>query len=622
VNKSILYILGVFIGLYCHAQFKIYPLNQQKQKQTTQLKTSLSLPFWEDFSTSESTTPDTLRWVNGSDVFINATLGQNPPSYKVATFDGLKLNGLAHDIASGFNGAGDSLVSQQIDLLNVAMEKRSTTFLSFYWQAKGNGEIPDKNDSLVLYFNRLSDDINDNSTPVWDIKWSQIGGEENVSEQFEQVLIPLDSPSYFFDNFQFKFVSYSSQKGPFDTWHLDYIYLNENRSRSDVSHFDRTLSGSPSLLFSPYFEIPSEHFFTNPTRNLTQQSVLAVNLDGATAVGHPLEYFYTLRDLTNQVTLDSINLGNGGQGGLKPLEYRSITSPETFNISTPPNQSDSLVLESSFYYLTNDKFLFEEVNGTDTVFLPVDLSINDEIKTQYLLQDHYAYDDGSAEFAVAINLLRGQVAVKFVLDQPDTLTHLDIYFPSIAPESAGSSVDLMVWDQLQDSRLRRRQTYTIKAPDGLNAFERIKLNSPVFTRDSIYIGYQQFTDNYIGIGFDRNNPLASENIYTNVDGAWVQNTRLKGAIMIRPVFGADTAFSLLPVKPLLKELHVFPNPTDGIISIDGDYRSLNIYNLSGELVYKAAYMESHNLSTLKNGIYLIKFGHPNKITTQKLIIQK
>ncbi len=621
MNKSILYILGVFIGINCHAQFKIYPLNQQQQKQTSQLRTSLSLPFWEDFSTSKST-PDTLRWLNESDVFINATLGQNPPSYNVATFDGLKLNGLAHDIASGFNGAGDSLVSQPIDLTSIALNKQSSTFLSFYWQARGYGEIPDKSDSIVLYFSKLSSDTNDNGVPIWDIKWSKTGGDENVSEQFEQVLIQLDSPSYFYGNFQFKFVSYSSQKGPFDTWNLDYIYLNENRSRSEFSHFDRTLSGSPSLLFAPYFEIPSEHFFSNPTRNLTQQSILAVNLDGATAVGHPLEYFYSLRDLTNQVTLDSINLGNGGLGGLRPLEYRSITSPETFNISTPLNQRDSLVLESSFYYLTNDKFLFEEVNGTDTVFLPVDLSINDEIKTQYLLQDHYAYDDGSAEFAVAINISRGQIAVKFVLDQPDTLTHIDIYFPSIAPESAGRSIDLMVWDQLQDSKLRRRQTYTIKAPVGLNAFERIKLNSPVFTRDSIYIGYQQSTDNYIGIGFDRNNPLASDNIYTNVDGAWTQNTRLKGAIMIRPVFGTDTAFSLLPVKPLLKRLHVYPNPTDGIISIEGDYRSLNIFNLSGELVYKAAYKENHNLSRLNNGIYLIKFEHPNKITTQKLIIQK
>ncbi len=620
--RRILFIVGIICSLSGHSQFLIQGIGRKPESVMNSTKASVvNLPFWEDFSTS-SDTPDTLKWIDGSDVFVNTSLGINPPTYKVATFDGLRQSGLAHDITNSFNGPGDSLVSQPIDLSTISVFNRSTTFFSFYWQAKGNGEIPEETDSLVLYFSRLNPTPDNIDPPIWERVWSIAGGLATVDSSFTQEILPLNSEDYFFENFQFKFVSYGGKTGPFDTWHIDYIYLNENRNFNDNSHFDRGLTGSPSILFAPYFEIPAMHFYVNPQATITSQTVQATNLDGITAVGHPLEYYYTLRDLTSNKVIDSISLGNGGLGGLKPLEIRTIQGPENLNISFT-DQFDSLVLESSFFYLTNDKLLFEEVNGLDTVFLPVDLSVNDQIKTRYLLQDYYAYDDGNAEFAVAINSFRGQLAVKFKLIQPDTLTHIDIYFPNIAPESSGSSIDILVWDQLNDSHIRRRQTYTIEAPSGLNKFQRIKLNKPVVTRDSVFIGYQQFTENYLGIGFDRNNMSAGQSIYFNVSGSWEQNTILQGAIMMRPVFGYDSAFAS-------EELHIpqkavplaYPNPNSGMLKIDGDYIKLEIYSLTGQLVYSSPFKKSYDISFLDNGIYLLQLlsDTPNK--SQKIVIQK
>ncbi|MFY0606925.1 MAG: T9SS type A sorting domain-containing protein [Cyclobacteriaceae bacterium] len=620
--RRILFIFSFAITIIAQGQFLIQGIQPNSSNlQVSADTTVLTLPFWEDFSTS-SNSPDTAKWISGSDVFINTSLGINPPTYKLATFDGLRKDGNAHDIANSFNGPGDSLVSLPIDLSSVSVFNQATTYLSFYWQAKGNGEIPEANDSLVLYFSKFNPDTIRNTT-IWDRVWVQTGGEGAVDSNFTQVILPLDSPSYFFSEFQFKFVSYGGKTGPFDTWHIDYIYINENRNANDLSHFDRSLTGSPSLLFQPYYEVPAEHFYTDPTSIVSSQTIQASNLDQVTLVGHPLEYYYTLRDLSNDVLLDSVSLGNGGLGGLKPSEIRTIQGPDNLTLNFA-SQPDSLVLESSFFYLTNDKPLFEEVNGSDTVFLPVHLNTNDQIKTQYLLQNHYAYDDGSAEFAVAINAFRGQLAVKFDLIEPDTITDIDIYFPSIAPEAAGSSVDILIWDRLDDNHIRTRQTYTIEGPTGLNEFKRIKLSKPVVTRDSIFIGYQQFTDNYIGIGFDRNNTDAGQHIYSNVTGEWVQNSTIHGAIMIRPVFGYDSIFasSELNIPMEIKSVKAYPNPSSGVLKIDGLYDSLELYSLTGQLVYQSEYREFHDVTFLDNGIYLLLLSSDTPIKSQKVVIRK
>lgn len=608
---SILFILAIA----SQAQFAIKGIQNSHHRplRTTAPEYPRTLPFWDDFSTSDGT-PDTLLWITGGDVFVNATLGQNPPTYRVATFDGLKGNGLAHDIANGFNGPADSLISQPIDLSQVSNFKKTTVYLSFYWQAKGNGELPDEKDSIRVQFTTADS--------LWVTQWVQVGGPENVSDHFQQVIIPVSGNEFFHERFQFKFQAFSSLKGPFDTWHIDYVYLNQDRHENDLSHFDRSLSGSPSPLFSPYYEVPADHFFRDPAKYLSVQSVLATNLDAETAVGHPLDYYYQLENLTTGEVYDLSSMGNGGLGGLDPLEYRNILGPSDIDIEAYNTPLDSQVIMSTFYYETGDKNLFEVVNGADTVFLPVNLKVNDTIRTRYTLHNHYAYDDGTAEFAAAINLLKGQVAVKFALEAADTLTHVDIYFPNISPDPSGSSVDILVWDRLDDTRILSRQPYTIQSPTGLNQFTRIKLSQPVLTRDTVYVGYQQFTDNYLGVGFDRNNAIASNNIYTNVTGVWEQNTRLSGVLMIRPVFEFDSTFILSTPGTPLPAITAYPNPCKGTLSINGNFDQLTIFNLSGQTVYSSDKRSSYDLSFLEDGIYLLKINSNNSITTQKLIIRK
>ena len=61
----------------------------------------------------------------------------------------------------------------------------------------------------------------------------QVGGVDNESEEFQQELIKVERP-LFHDEFQFRFRSYSRLAGPFDTWLVDYIYLNDSRYPGDI----------------------------------------------------------------------------------------------------------------------------------------------------------------------------------------------------------------------------------------------------------------------------------------------------------------------------------------------------------------------------------------------------
>ncbi|MEQ9306425.1 MAG: hypothetical protein RJQ14_21110, partial [Marinoscillum sp.] len=379
--------IACFSCLYVSGQLTLKSLSPRAQSIQTDT-IALSIPFWDDFSTSHSA-PDTLKWIYGPDVFINATLGQNPPTFNVATFDGLNALGIAYDPLNEFNASGDSLASQFINLSTVAQSRRNTVFLSFYWQVGGNGEMPESKDSLVLYFrNALGD-----GKYRWDRKWSTIGGIENVSERFTQTLVKVDSANYFHDQFQFKFVSFSSQRGPFDTWHIDYVYLNENRNANDFDELDQAMTGSPTALFNKYYSIPANIFFQQPEVYINAQRVQASNLENDV---DPIVYGYNLSNLTtgedygtSVSVLSDIMLARE----IREVEVYDITE---INVSPQTTPLDSQVIVSSFYYNSGDNFLVENDASGNPVSYPVDLKINDTLRSQYTLHNYYAYDDGTA----------------------------------------------------------------------------------------------------------------------------------------------------------------------------------------------------------------------------------
>ncbi len=613
MNKIAILLILIAWEFQAFGQLIVKPIDHSSRSKisTSARQNALSLPFWDDFSSS-GPSPDTSLWQVGNDIFVNNTLGINPPSINVATFDGARENGTAHNGSSDDPGAADSLVSCPINLADVVPSKRSTVFLSFYYQIQGAGEIPEEGDSLSLFFM--------DSASRWHNVWNIRGGEVFNFTRFVPASFTIqnfnrDTIYFFHENFQFKFVSYSNRTGIFDNWHIDYVYLNQDRSTpANERIFDRAVASEPGPLFGPYYHLPMTQYQDSLVFN-TQEVVLN-NLD--TGAPHPFSYTQTLFNSLADTTLISENFSNrlltsGASGSFQGI---SAVTPELL-------RADSLYVTSEFTFFTGDRNLFEEIGPSgDTLFLDVDLKVNDTVRSVHMLHETLSYDDGTAEFAAGINLDGGQVAVRYILFTPDTLTHLQVYFPPFAA-STGQAITLKVWSTLSTTGLRAQQQFTIEAGELRNEFAEVQLNLPLIVRDTFFIGYEQFTDDYIGIGLDRSNPQASENLFFNVSQEWQQNIEIEGALMIRPIFENTSDLVLSsPSEQAKDKIVLYPNPAGYELHSTLPFEQLNIYNMAGRLMFSSGYSPTINIQEIPNGIYLAKTLRKGTVETTKLIIQK
>ncbi len=592
------------------AQLRAIPIRSYDVQAVT-ADTTLALPFWEDFAQTKET-PDSIRWRYGSDVYVNDGLAINPPTYNVATLDGLRGDGTAYDIANEIVGETDSLVSQKIDLSGLGLS--DNVFMSFYWQAGGNGELPDDDDSLSLQFLNI-----DGS---WETVWSIIGG--TATADFKQEILGISAAKFMHAGFKFKFQSYGNVAGPFDAWHLDYIYINKSRSINDLTHLDRAVTGNLDPLFALYTHVPAKVLFEDPSRFPLSQGVLVSNLDDKV---HSFDIYYKLENLnTAEVYVDQLHPIQSLQPlQLLNIQTEAIFSPSDGIILSQDSPADSQVVRSTFYMNSGDKFLFEETNEMgDSLFTDVDLRQNDTLSIDYTLQNFFAYDDGTAEYAYGINVNKGKIAVRYVLPRADTLSHIDICFPSINPSAVGEQINVMVWSRLEEEKIIAIQSHTIQENTHRNMFQRIKLQSAKYVNDTIYIGFQQLREDYIGVGFDKSNPDAMETIWTKTTTTmWEQNDRLAGAFMIRPVFAADSTFILSTEEvstDQVPNIVVYPNPSSGTIWVDGAHEHVEVYNLSGSMLFRSSRQDQYRLD-VKPGLYILRVYNKNKISSRKLIIR-
>jgi hypothetical protein len=231
---------------------------------------TIQLPFWDDFSATTDTFADTIRWLWGQSIRVNDGMAIRPPSLKVATFDGIDSVGRPYNpndvLAKGY---ADKLVSQSIDLTTVDPADRNTVYLSYSYQLKGNGEIPDAGDRLLVQF------LNDAS------QWVPVDTIENDGTLdptlFYTSFVQVDKEEFFHAGFQIRIQNFARLSGPYDAWHVDYIYLNKGRSASDNAFPDRTISEPLTSLFGIYRTMPTSHFIADPSI-VTPPSIVATSL--------------------------------------------------------------------------------------------------------------------------------------------------------------------------------------------------------------------------------------------------------------------------------------------------------------------------------------------------------
>lgn len=599
--------LGIATSLW--AQLQLVPLETESSVYNSETTKSArteatQLPFFDDFSTATSTSPDSQLWKPGSGVYINNTLTTRHPSVNVATFDGLNAAGVPYDFRSEqAQGDSDTLVSQPIGL--GGLKAADSLYLSYYWQAKGLGELPDRTDTLRLEFL--------NKTGNWIAVWKQPGGD--FDSLFRQTFIRIVDPAYLHDNFQFRFRANGRLSGAFDTWHLDYIYLNKGRSLTDRFIKDIAVRKPLTPLLRRYTAMPFKHYFANPVA-ATVDSVRTdiVNLFNNFNF---TSYTFTIFDEVGKKEVQRYQQPVSAIIGAQQTQVKSVAIQPL----SRPAQGTRMRLRYKFDLLTTD-----DQNPTIPT---VNLRRNDTISAYTDLADYYAYDDGSAEFGVRMNQRLGRTAVRFVTNKPDTLGGVRMAMVPFRKDVSNQVFTIQVYSNRngKPDQVLYQKSVPVNYGEKRNDFVEYEFTNGVAVVDTFYVGWLQISEDALAVGFDRNSSLGTSQLVSNLSTEWTINTDLKGSVMIRPFFGGKTSGIITGPEPVpTLALAVFPNPTSALIRWESEsVRRIEVFSLQGiqvRTIVPAEGQREASLGELSEGLYVLRISDGQRAVTQKILLKK
>jgi hypothetical protein len=602
----------------------------------------MKLPFWDDFSfTHGKDYPNDSLWQYGHSVWVNDGMAINPPTIKVATFNGIDSLGRPYSISAIAKGQADKLVSRPLRLDLVDPAKRDLVFIFFYYQYEGNGEPPDPGDELSLWFK--------NDSLEWKKVWTAPIDTLSDKTKFVPVKLQIGDAHYFHDNFQFRFQNFARLSGPFDTWNLDYVYVNNGKSQYDTTYADfpdRAMATPPTSPFKKFKSIPLKHFIANkdslsfPSFNLTNQRA-----DQGVDNSQPLSYTYyatttaRLKDKTIKTKKVKLDTAQTIGGGLAYGEFRNVSVKFLPDFSQVDSSVDSLAVKFDIRLDSSDNLIKYSkvvvVNGKPktvylndydtTVYKGINFQHNDTTVSNFILKNYYAYDDGVAEYAVTLTQPGANLAYQFDLmyAQPDTLVAVDIYFPHVGDES-DQVVLFKVWNDLSQKAVDSI-ALTIKRTEN-NNFVRLPLDHGILVKDKFFLGWKQTTTAAIGVGFDKNSDSGSK-IFYNLAGSWVQNSdstaRLHGNLMIRPVFGNKDLSTITGVEEE-KRVFAYPNPNRGVFYLPTSSQAVQLVDVAGRRV---PFVEDNSfeqkqitISNPSTGLYFARYFNGQSWRTEKILV--
>lgn len=568
---------------------------------------SLTLPFYDDFSQNKNSNPRTNLWINGG-VSINNTFAINQPSVNVATFDGRNAAGIPYNFSNKFAyGSTDTLVSRPIDLSGLTVA--DSVYLSFYWEPRGLGELPDSDDTLMVSFL--------NNQNKWIPVWKQQGVSAN---EFKQKLLVVNKVEFLHKNFQFKFETYGRQSGPFDTWHIDFIYLNKKRRSKDIYTQDIALREFKNNYLKRYSAMPMNQYLVNPAAEVNGS--MEVGINNLQKNARLVNFTWIIADTISKTTYINIKGGN-----------------ETIITPNPPSKKNTVPVITNFKQKQavlqfSQKLSYE---GSGVIILPdstnnipdKELLSNDTILTFTPLLDYYAYDDGTAEIGADTDQSFGKVAVKFVLSKADTINAIRMNFSPYFKDISGQFFLLQVSESKNGvpGKILHQQNVKVKYPTEINGFTEYPLDLNIAVKDTFFVAWTKVNEDVIAIGVDKNSPQFADKIYYNKGNDWIQNTTLKGSLMVRPVMGfklnnGGNSTVLANEIPADNQFMVYPNPTTGILKWNFEnIKSVSIFDAIGrEVFYKNTDSQELSLENLPANTYFIKFSDGKKNFIRKIVV--
>ncbi|MBR4391619.1 MAG: T9SS type A sorting domain-containing protein [Bacteroidales bacterium] len=565
--------------------------NRQVQVQT--------LPFYDDFSSSLAT-PDSSKWLDRN-AYVNSGFPLNPITHNTATLDALDAQGRVYEYAISNPFIAEHLTSTQIRLDSVfdpepkALTPADSLYLSFFFQPQGSGLPPETNDSLVLEFG-IPNDFDTTWYHIWSTPGQTLSQflQENDSNYFKQVMIPITDLKYFTDQFFFRFYNYASiannsqpsSRGNEDHWNIDVVYLNYNRTIDDTSYPKICFTGPTPSFLNRYRVMPYKHYRANPTSSITEEFEYEVsNLDNQP---HTLKHQYTVEQV------------NGSQA----YSYAS-NSPVVMGSQTYSQLSWAFVgqLFSLDYNRDSTSYLIRQYISDSTCNPP----LVDSMVYHQGFYNYFAYDDGIPEMGYGVEPASSAFAVKFELSEMDTLRGVQILFNHTLNDANNKYFDIVVWKDNNGKPGEEVFRLPNKRPvwqESIFGFSYYPFSRLVKLNGTFYVGLVQRDNGLINIGLDMSNDNSQYNFF-NSNGSWQQSS-IHGSIMIRPVVGAGY-FVELEEANIVDDVIVYPNPASTTLHIEGVSHGRNIvmYDMTGRQVLQTVFTSELSVQGLSNGMYLL-----------------
>ncbi len=625
--KSLLIILFTITSISLSAQtegltrgaFNKNPISKHKKRTT---RASINIPFLDDFAQYQNGFNAAL-WSN-SGTYINASYSDNPPNIGIVTFDAIDENGEVHSFASSNSFKSDRLTSESINL-NYAPS--DSVYLSFAYQPGGNGDEPEKTDSLIVEFYAPEKD-------EWRTVWSKEG---HARETYKTATIKIIQTDYLKDGFKFRFCNYASLtqsnadpnlKSNYDHWNIDFVYLDKNRTYKDTIFDDVAMITKGKSLMVDYTNVPKNHLTDDTSLELFNNPMeIGIKYRNNSTIAYTTLRRFIIKDKGDP---QNNTLSEGGWIRVDPGQEIDYNHKVNYDFVRTLSQPSEFEIISYLHIFSNKR---SSITVSDQKML-----YNDTIKYSHKFEDYYSYDDGTAESGYGLlgnNIINGSVAMQFNAVVRDTISALNIFFNDIQASTRTDRFKIMIWNDKGgapgDIIYEGTKELEPKHGNSLNGFTRYKMDKQVIVKGKFYIGWKQLYENFMNIGFDVSNVQNSKLLF-NVGNGW-QQSKEKGVCMIRVEF-ANIDITVTPPTDIKSEnnnnIKVYPNPTTDFVNIYSDNftsnnLSVSVYNTLGVklLEEKFSNQQQLDLTRFKQGLYFIRiFDHNNKIVGTTKVIKR
>jgi hypothetical protein len=269
----------------------------------------------------------------------------------------------------------------------------------------------------------------------------------------------------------------------------------------------------------------------------------------------------------------------------------------------------------TFNTLSADSALFKITCSLKTD--EFDPKANDTLVYYQTFKNYFAFDDGSAEGGYGINgqgSRNAMVAYRFKSFIQDTIRAISICFNDSYLNANKRAFDLMVWKDnngIPGDVLYTVEEVMVEQGTQINGFYNYTFPEGVPVDDIFYVGWKQRTETFLNAGYDINTPNNGRQFYW-LNGDW-RTSEVPGTIMIRPVLGDRARIvGINDTKANEKNsVKIWPNPANDYIRVslsDDQMREMtqiSIIDLYGRKLISVPYSEVLNISSLKEGIYIV-----------------